>query len=43
MTERDVEVRAFTLAPELRSGGSTVGGYATPFLIRSQPLAMGSF
>jgi HK97 family phage prohead protease len=40
MTERDIETRSLTLAPELRntSSGNTIGGYASPFDVRSQPL-----
>jgi uncharacterized protein len=40
MTERDIETRALTLPPELRntSNGNTIGGYASPFDVRSQPL-----
>jgi phage head maturation protease len=40
VTERDIETRSFTLPPELRNtnSGNTIGGYASPFDVRSQPL-----
>jgi HK97 family phage prohead protease len=40
MIERDVETRSITLAPELRSSGNRVGGYAAAFGIKSEPLPM---